>query len=72
MIISAAPAVASSDNRHGPRKGASLEGSIMTKDRLYDFLVPIVGWTLVLTVATIAASFGLFLFYAFTTFLFLS
>lgn len=44
----------------------------MTKDRLYDFLVPIVGWTLVLTVASIAASFGLFLFYAFTTFLFLS
>jgi len=44
----------------------------MTKDRLYDFLVPIVGWTLVLTVATVAASFGLFLFYAFTTFLFLS
>lgn len=44
----------------------------MTKDRLYDFLVPIVGWTLVLAVASIAASFGLFLFYAFTTFLFLS
>ena len=44
----------------------------MIKDRLYDFLVPIVGWTLVLTVAITAASFGLFLFYAFTTFLFLS
>ena len=44
----------------------------MTKERLYDFLVPIVGWTLVLTFCTIAASFGLFLFYAFTTFLFLS
>lgn len=44
----------------------------MTKDRLYDFLVPIVGWALVLTFCTVAASFGLFLFYAFTTFLFLS
>jgi hypothetical protein len=44
----------------------------MTKERLYDFLVPIVGWTLVLTVTTIAASLGLFLLYAFTTFVFLS
>ena len=44
----------------------------MIKERIYDFLVPIVGWTLVLTVATIAASFALFLFYALTTILFLS
>jgi hypothetical protein len=44
----------------------------MTKERLYDFLVPIVGWTLVLTFCTVAASFGLFLLYAFTTFVFLS
>jgi len=44
----------------------------MNKDRLYDFLVPIVGWTLVLTVTIIAASIGLFTLYAFTTFLFLS
>ena len=44
----------------------------MIKERIYSFLVPIVGWTLVLTVATVAASFGLFLLYAFTTLLFLS
>jgi len=44
----------------------------MTKDRLYDFLVPIVGWTLVLTFCAIAASFGLFLFYAFTALIFTS
>ena len=72
MSFFAALAVASNDNHHGPRKGASPKGSIMAKERIYDFLVPIVGWTLVLTVATVAASFGLFLFYAFTTFLFLS
>lgn len=42
------------------------------KERIYDILVPVVGWTLVLTFLTIGASFGLFLFYSFTTFLFLS
>jgi len=44
----------------------------MTKDRLYDFLVPIVGWALVITFCTIAATFGLFLVYAFTVFMFTS
>ena len=44
----------------------------MTKERIYDFLVPIVGWTLVITFCSIAATFGLFFLYAFTTFLFLS
>ena len=44
----------------------------MTKDRIYDFLVPIVGWALVITFVTIGAGLGLFFFYAFATFLFLS
>ena len=44
----------------------------MTKERLYDFLVPIVGWALVVTSFTVGSLIGFFIYYSFIAFMFTS
>ena len=44
----------------------------MNKDQLYDFLVPIVGWILVVTSFTIGGLIGFWIYYSFIVFMFTS
>jgi len=40
------------------------------KDQIYDILVPMVGWALVVTAFTVGSLIGFFIYYSFIAFMF--